>query len=77
VLHTSHTYHSTPIFALAIDWIFESVIAALWYLGKINVNESVINKIRKQLTEQQFAELIKHTNKMPYWMSSAFENYKE
>jgi hypothetical protein len=54
-----------------------TVIAALWYLGKNTVNESVINMVRRQISEEQFVELLKHKNKMPHWMSSAFENYKE
>lgn len=54
-----------------------TVIAALWYLGKNIVNESVINMVRKQISEEQFVELLKHKNKMPHWMSTALENYKE
>ena len=50
------------------------VIAALWYLGKNNVNESIVNKIKEKLTNQQFTELLKHTNKMPHWMANSFKN---
>ncbi len=53
------------------------IIAALWYLGKNSVNEEIINKVRKQVTEEQFIELLQYTNKMPHWMSAAFQNYKE
>lgn len=54
-----------------------TVIAALWYLGKSNVNQRVIEKINKQLSKEQFVELLKHTNQMPHWMSGVFENYKK
>jgi len=54
-----------------------TVISALWYLGKNNVYETVVNKIKQKLTEQQFAELLKNTHKMPRWMSSAFQQYKK
>jgi hypothetical protein len=53
-----------------------TVIAALWYLGKNNVNQLVIEKINKQLSEEQLVELLEHTNQMPHWMSGVFENYK-
>jgi hypothetical protein len=52
------------------------VIAALWYLGKNHINENVINTIKQRLNEKQFAEVIKHTNQMPMWMSSSFRQYQ-
>jgi hypothetical protein len=52
------------------------VIAALWYLGKSNVNEHVIEKIKHQLKPKQFAELFKHTSQMPGWMAAVFYHYQ-
>ena len=52
-----------------------TVITALWYLGKHNLNETVIKKIKEQLSEKQFSDVLRHTNKMPVWMASAFKQY--
>ena len=48
-------------------------LSALWYLGKNNVNASVVSAIRKGLTTEEFATL-KHTD-MPGWMADALEKY--
>lgn len=50
-----------------------TVITALWYLGKHNINESVINKIKEQLTEKQFSGVLKHIHQMPVWMANTFK----
>ncbi len=52
------------------------VITALWYLGKNNINENVINTIQQRLNEKQFSEVLKHSNQMPVWMAIAFKQYK-
>lgn len=52
------------------------VISALWYLGKSNVNESIIEKIKQQLKPKQFSELLKHTSQMPVWMAETFYHYQ-
>lgn len=54
-----------------------TVITALWYLGKHNMNEIVVKKIKEQLSEKQFSDLLKHTNKMPVWMINAFKQYQK
>lgn len=48
-------------------------LAALWYLGKINVNANVVSTIREGLTGEEF-ETLKHTD-MPDWMAGALERY--
>jgi hypothetical protein len=48
------------------------VISALWYLGKNHVNTEVIKKIRKQISAEQFNELLKHLYRMPAWMRQEF-----
>jgi len=68
--------HISPRKQIQPSTIICTVIAALWYIGKNNVNESVINKIKQKLTAQKFAELLRYTHKMPHWMASAFKNYK-
>lgn len=52
------------------------VISALWYLGKSNVNESIIEKIKQQLKPKQFTELLKNTSQMPVWMAETFYHYQ-
>lgn len=52
------------------------VISALWYLGKINVNEDVIDKIKRQLKPKQFDELFEYTSQMPAWMANVFYHYR-
>lgn len=53
------------------------VIAALWYFGKNNVNEGVINAIKQRLNEKQFSEVLKYTHRMPVWMAGAFKQYQK
>lgn len=52
------------------------VISALWYLGKANVNEEIIEKIKQQLKPKQFDELFEYTSQMPVWMANAFYHYR-
>ncbi len=54
-----------------------TVITALWYLGKHNMNEAVVKKIKEKLSEKQFSDVLKHTNQMPVWMASAFKQYQK
>lgn len=54
-----------------------TVITALWYLGKNNMNQGVITKIKEQLSEKQFSEVLKYTHQMPMWMVIAFKQYKK
>lgn len=53
------------------------VITALWYLGKNNINENIIHKIKNRLNEKQFSEILKHTNYMPVWMANKFKPYQK
>jgi hypothetical protein len=48
-------------------------LSALWYLGKYNVDASVVGAIREGLTEEEFETLI-HTD-MPGWMAGALQRY--
>lgn len=54
-----------------------TVIAALWYFGKYNMTEIVVKKIKEKLSEKQFSDVLKHTNKMPVWMANAFKQYQK
>lgn len=50
-----------------------TVITALWYLGKHNINEAIIKKIKEKLNEKQFSDVLKHVHQMPVWMANAFK----
>ena len=47
-------------------------LAAMWYLGKEGITSLVIEKIRQQLSHEEFEALKSATNAMPAWMSDAF-----
>lgn len=53
-----------------------TVITALWYLGKHNMNELVVKKIKERLSEKQFSDVLKHTNQMPVWMAETIKQYQ-
>ncbi|MBI5447835.1 MAG: hypothetical protein HY939_03800 [Gammaproteobacteria bacterium] len=53
------------------------VISALWYMGKNHVSTETINKIKSQLSSEQFNEVIKNINKMPAWMANQFNIYQK
>lgn len=69
--------HVSPRKQIKPGTVICTVITALWYLGKNNLNESVINKIKEQLSEKQFLEVLKCTNQMPMWMVNAFRQYQK
>lgn len=50
-----------------------TVITALWYLGKHNMNGAVVKKIKEKLSEKQFSDVLKHANQMPIWMANVFK----
>ncbi|MEK6664703.1 MAG: DUF6088 family protein [Pseudomonadota bacterium] len=51
-------------------------LAALWYLGKEEVTENVIAKIRKKLSPEEFLALRSATASMPAWMTDALYKYE-
>lgn len=46
-------------------------LAAMWYLGKAEVTPSLIEKIRRKLSGDEFEALKSATSSMPAWMSDA------
>lgn len=52
------------------------VISALRYLGKENVSERTIEKIRRQLKPKEFNAILENTHHMPGWMADAFRPYR-
>jgi hypothetical protein len=69
--------HTSPRKQVKPGTITCTVISALWYFGKNNTNENVINTIKQRLNEKQFSEVLKHTNQMPEWMASAFQKQEK
>jgi len=49
-------------------------LSALWYLGKNNVNSSVIQKVRSGLSSREY-EILK-TADVPAWMSEALNSFE-
>ena len=48
------------------------VVAALSYLGKDEVTPAMVKTIRKNLSDQEFFEVVQHMNRMPTWIVKVF-----
>jgi hypothetical protein len=46
-------------------------LAAMWYLGKMEVTPALVEKIRRKLGSSEFEVLKSATRSMPAWMSDA------
>ena len=51
-------------------------LAAMWYLGKKEVTPSLIAKIRRKLSNNEFEALKSATSAMPAWMSDVMFQYE-
>lgn len=51
-------------------------LAAMWYLGKKEVTPSLIEKIRRKLSSNEFEALKSATHAMPAWMSDVMFQYE-
>jgi hypothetical protein len=54
-----------------------TALSALWYIGKENVSESVIEKIKQKLPAAEFETLKTAKGGMPAWMADAFYRYEQ
>lgn len=50
-------------------------LTALWYLGKNDVNSSIIDKVRHKLSENEYQALRSAIDVMPGWLIEAFRKY--
>ncbi len=50
-------------------------LSALWYLGKDNVSEEAVRRVREGLSEEEFVAL--RESRMPAWMSKAIKKYSQ
>jgi hypothetical protein len=54
-----------------------TALAALWYLGKREVDEAVIEQVRRRLPEGEFEALKAAAPTQPAWMAAAFRRYEQ
>lgn len=52
-------------------------ITALWYLGKQQVNEKMIEKLKSQLTAKEYHEFLGAIGQMPTWLANIVQNYEK
>ena len=69
--------HVSPKKIIGIGTPLNLVFSALQYLGKENVSNETIEKIRRQLASEQFSSLYENMTSMPAWMANAFYHYKK
>jgi hypothetical protein len=50
-------------------------LAAMWYLGKKEVTLSLIEKIQRKLSSEEFEILQSAISVMPAWMSNVMSQY--
>lgn len=48
------------------------VISAFWYLGKKQINEEIIEKVKRQLSQEDLKQLQEKSPQMPAWMIGVF-----
>jgi hypothetical protein len=53
-----------------------TALTALWYLGKHEVTESVIEQVRQKLSPEEFAELKRAVPLMPAWMADVIHRHE-
>jgi hypothetical protein len=53
-----------------------TALAALWYLGKREVNEAVIEQVRERLSAEEFQALRGAASSQPGWMVEAFQRHE-
>ena len=53
-----------------------TALAALWYLGKREVNVAVIEQVRERLSPEEFQALRGAASSQPGWMVEAFQRYE-
>lgn len=61
---------------LALEGAPGEALSALWYLGKAQVTEETIERIREGLTAAEFSTLKAASASMPAWMSGALHRHE-
>lgn len=54
-----------------------TALAALWYLGKREVDEAVIEHVRRRLSADEFKALLAAAPLQPAWMAAVFRRHEQ
>jgi len=54
-----------------------TALAALWYLGKREVDEAVIEHVRRRLSADEFKALLAVAPLQPAWMAAVFRRHEQ
>ncbi len=65
--------HVAPSALIGVGTLSGTIIQAIKYLGKTNINPYMIQKIRNQISAQDKTDLKKYKFKTPEWMHSIIE----
>lgn len=68
--------HVNPSKLIAPGTIAGTVISALMYLGSEQVSEKTVQKIKNQLTQEEFETVLKEIKYMPAWMANVFYHFR-
>lgn len=69
--------HVNPSKLIAPGTTAGTVISAFLYLGKEQISEQTIQKVKDLLTPEDFETLFKEIKHMPAWMSNIFYQFKK
>ena len=69
--------HVSPRKLFAPGTVKGNVISALWYLGQAHVAQKTIHTIKKQLSEEEFNDVVQEISQMPAWMAKQFYLYQQ
>ena len=69
--------HVSPSKLIAPGTITGTVISALIYLGQNHVAQVTLQKIKEQLTAEDFKTLLKQIEYMPAWLANIFYHFQK
>lgn len=69
--------HVNPSRLVAAGTLAGLAISALIYCGKDNVSNATIDKIKKELSKQDFKKVLNEIENMPVWLANAFYHYNK
>jgi len=69
--------HVNPSKLVEAGTIAGTVISAFLYLGKKLVSENTVQKVKNQLSPEEFETVLKEIEHMPAWMANVFYNYRK
>lgn len=69
--------HANPSRLIAPGTLCGTILSALLYLGKENVNSEIIEHIKKQVPAKDFNQIFSEIENIPAWLANAFYHYKK